>query len=128
MVLNSNCDKVGGCGKLSAQGRWLRADLANHPASCTVASFHHPFYGIREFIAGTGRQSPDSPMRQPPAINSEVRSEKSPGVTAYGVLKLDLYAGSYAWEFRPIEGETFTDSGTDLPVQGLQPHCLTLMR
>jgi acid phosphatase type 7 len=44
VVLNSNCDRVGGCGWLSAQGRWLRADLANHPASCTVASFHHPLY------------------------------------------------------------------------------------
>jgi hypothetical protein len=42
-----------------------------------------------------------------------IDSEKpqSPGKTAYGVLKLDLYDGSYAWRFLPIEGETFTDSG-----------------
>src|SRR5215212_6609439 len=32
---------------------------------------------------------------------------------AYGVLKLDLYQGSYHWEFRPIANETFTDSGND---------------
>jgi hypothetical protein len=161
VVLNSNCDQVGGCGWFSAQGRWLRADLASNPASCTVASFHHPLYtssvadtttvrpfwdmlygagadvilsghahyyerfaplrpngtldktyGIREFIAGTGGQSPDSPMRLPRADYSKKDSEKSPGVTAYGILKLDLYESSYAWEFLPIEGETFTDSGS----------------
>jgi hypothetical protein len=164
VVLNSNCDKVGGCGKWSAQGKWLRADLAsrqNQSASCTVASFHHPLYtsstadttivrpfwdmlykegadvilsghahyyerfapqrpngtkdltyGIREFIAGTGGAAPHNPMRWPRAANSEIDSEKEPGVTAYGVLKLDLYSGGYAWEFRPIEGETFTDSGS----------------
>jgi len=161
VVLNSNCDKVGGCGKLSPQGRWLRADLADHPAACTMASFHHPLYtsstadttivrpfwdmlykegadvilsghahyyerfapqrpdgildlryGIREFIAGTGGQDPDNPMRLPRAANSVTDSEKSPGVTAYGVLKLDLYAGSYTWRFLHVEGETFTDSGT----------------
>jgi hypothetical protein len=28
-----------------------------------------------------------------------------------GVLKLDLSAGSYSWEFVPIAGQTFTDKG-----------------
>jgi len=28
-----------------------------------------------------------------------------------GVLKLDLSAGAYRWEFVPIAGQTFTDSG-----------------
>ncbi len=41
VVLNSNCSKVG-CGPRSAQGRWLRADLARHPAPCTLAYMHHP--------------------------------------------------------------------------------------
>jgi acid phosphatase type 7 len=161
VVLNSNCDQVGGCGKSSPQGRWLRADLANHPAACTAASFHHPLYtsstadtnivrpfwdmlykegadvilsghahyyerflpqrpdgtldlryGLHEFIAGTGGQDPDNPMRFPRAANSVIDSEKEPGKTAYGVLKLDIYAGGYAWKFLPVEGETFTDSGT----------------
>jgi Calcineurin-like phosphoesterase len=44
VVLNSNCSKVGGCGRRSAQGRWLRKDLANHQARCTLAYFHHPLY------------------------------------------------------------------------------------
>jgi acid phosphatase type 7 len=44
VALNSNCNKVGGCGRRSPQGRWLRNNLANHPARCTLAYFHHPLY------------------------------------------------------------------------------------
>ncbi len=44
-------------------------------------------------------------MRTQP--NSEVRDN-----VAYGVLKLTLHTGSYDWEFIPIAGQTFTDSGT----------------
>lgn len=40
--LNSNCSAVGGCGAGSPQERWLRADLAAHPARCTLAYWHHP--------------------------------------------------------------------------------------
>jgi hypothetical protein len=42
VVLNSNCSFVGGCHAGSAQERWLRADLAAHPARCTLAYWHHP--------------------------------------------------------------------------------------
>ena len=44
VVLNSNCDKVGGCGGSSPQGKWLKADLAAHPSACTAAAFHHPLF------------------------------------------------------------------------------------
>lgn len=44
VALNSNCSAVGGCGAGSAQERWLRADLAAHPARCTLAYWHHPRY------------------------------------------------------------------------------------
>src|SRR5215210_6146550 len=44
VALNSNCKEVGGCGRRSAQGRWLRRDLAHHRARCTLAYFHHPLY------------------------------------------------------------------------------------
>jgi len=44
VALNSNCKEVGGCEWKSAQGRWLRRDLAKHPARCTLAYFHHPLY------------------------------------------------------------------------------------
>lgn len=42
IVLNSNCSDVGGCGPGSPQERWLRADLAAHPAACALAYWHHP--------------------------------------------------------------------------------------
>ncbi len=42
IVLNSNCAEVGGCGRGSLQERWLRAQLAAHPAICTLAYWHHP--------------------------------------------------------------------------------------
>ena len=42
MALNSNCDEIGGCQAGSAQERWLKADLAAHPAVCTLAYWHHP--------------------------------------------------------------------------------------
>lgn len=44
VALNSNCAEVGGCDEGSAQERWLRADLAAHPARCTLAYWHHPRY------------------------------------------------------------------------------------
>jgi hypothetical protein len=42
IALNSNCANVGGCGAASPQEVWLRADLAAHPAACTLAYWHHP--------------------------------------------------------------------------------------
>ena len=42
VVLNTNCGPAGGCGADSPQARWLRADLAAHPALCTLAYAHHP--------------------------------------------------------------------------------------
>ena len=43
IVLDSNCGVVkGGCAKASPQYTWLAADLAAHPALCTIAYYHHP--------------------------------------------------------------------------------------
>ena len=42
-----------------------------------------------------------------PEPNSEVRNSDT-----FGVLKLTLFANSYAWKFVPIAGQTFTDEGT----------------
>jgi hypothetical protein len=41
VALNTNCPRVS-CAKGSRQERWLRADLAAHPASCTLAFGHSP--------------------------------------------------------------------------------------
>jgi hypothetical protein len=43
VALNSNCDLVA-CSAGSEQEQWLRADLAAHPASCTLAYSHHARY------------------------------------------------------------------------------------
>jgi hypothetical protein len=42
VALNSNCSAVGGCGVGSPEETWLKADLAAHPTSCTLAYWHYP--------------------------------------------------------------------------------------
>jgi acid phosphatase type 7 len=42
IVLDSDCDQVGGCDPSSPQGTWLAGELAAHPAACTLAVWHHP--------------------------------------------------------------------------------------
>ena len=61
--------------------------------------------GIREFVVGTGGAGlyPFGPT----LAASEVHDS-----TSHGVLKLDLAPGSYSWEFMPVPGDTFTDSGS----------------
>jgi hypothetical protein len=44
IVLNSNCSEAGGCSASSPQGAWLKADLAAHPAACTLAYWHIPLF------------------------------------------------------------------------------------
>lgn len=67
--------------------------------------------GMRQFVVGTGGSGLyPFPSIQP---NSQVRNN-----TTYGVLKLTLHATSYDWEFIPIAGQTFTDSGTGNCVGG----------
>jgi hypothetical protein len=60
--------------------------------------------GLRAFVVGTGGAA--TVMPTPRAVNSEVVSNSR------GVLKLTLSAGSYAWQFIPVAGQTFTDSGS----------------
>ncbi|HSM39030.1 MAG TPA: metallophosphoesterase, partial [Candidatus Limnocylindrales bacterium] len=61
--------------------------------------------GLREFVVGTGGKS----HYGFPSIkaNSQVRNSDT-----WGVLKLTLSSGSYAWEFVPVAGKSFTDSGS----------------
>jgi hypothetical protein len=45
IVLNSECTRVsGGCQAGSPQEQWLQADLATHPATCTLAYWHRPLF------------------------------------------------------------------------------------
>lgn len=64
-----------------------------------------PERGIREFVVGTGGKSQRG--FQTPSANSEVRSNKT-----FGVLRLTLHAGGYDWNFIPVAGGAFTDSGS----------------
>jgi acid phosphatase type 7 len=41
-VLDSDCTESGGCGVRSPEGRWLAADLAANPRTCSIAFMHHP--------------------------------------------------------------------------------------
>jgi hypothetical protein len=71
----------------------------------TSSGVADPARGIRQFVVGTGGTGlrPFGTV-QP---NSEVREANT-----HGVLKLTLRENSYDWEFVPIAGQTFTDSGT----------------
>jgi hypothetical protein len=64
---------------------------------------YDPARGIREFVAGTG----GAPLTGFPRIqaNSEVRS------STWGVLKMTLRSDQYDWQFLPVAGESFSDSG-----------------
>ncbi len=58
VVLNSNCEAIGGCQAGSDQESWLRADLAAHPAACTVAYWHHPLFTSGTTHGGTSDVQP----------------------------------------------------------------------
>jgi calcineurin-like phosphoesterase family protein len=157
VMLDSDCDAVGGCGAASAQGAWLKADLAASDAQCTLAIWHHPRFssgdhgnhafmepfwqilydagadlvisghdhdyerfapqdpsgnadaerGIREFVVGTG----GGRLRDFKAVraNSEVRDART-----FGVIRLALAPEGYSWDFVPVAGRSFTDSGSGL--------------
>jgi hypothetical protein len=153
--LDSDCSHIGGCALGSSEEKWLRQDLAAHPARCTLAYWHHPLFssgshgnnpelkpfwhdlyeagaeivvnghdhdyerfapqdpegrldqtkGIREFVVGTGGRHL-RPFKTSLA-NSEVRDSAT-----HGVLKLTLRPDGYDWEFIPVAGMTFRDSGS----------------
>ena len=60
---------------------------------------------FREFVVGTGGSGlyPFGSILS----TSQVRNN-----SAFGVLKLTLNAGNYDWQFVPVAGATFTDSGS----------------
>jgi hypothetical protein len=61
--------------------------------------------GVRHFVVGTGGAGPYGfGLVQP---NSEARNTGT-----HGVLKFTLHAAGYTWQFVPVAGKTYTDSGT----------------
>ena len=65
-----------------------------------------PAAGIVEFVVGTGGHELN-PFG-PPQPHSRARNSRS-----FGVLRLVLRPGSYRFEFEPVLGGTFSDSGTN---------------
>ena len=65
-----------------------------------------PQLGIRQFTVGTGGIGSNA-FSGGTLANSEVHNTQTPGV-----LKLTLGSNGYAWQFIPIAGKSFTDSGT----------------
>jgi acid phosphatase type 7 len=65
-----------------------------------------PARGIREFVVGTGGS--ENYVMEATRPNSEVRNN-----TTHGILRLTLGQGRYSWQYLPIGGAAFTDSGSD---------------
>ncbi len=63
-------------------------------------------HGIRNFVVGTGGRSLRSGTVKPRPITEAWNDE------TLGVLMLRLEPGGYSWQFMPIEGGTYTDSGS----------------
>jgi hypothetical protein len=61
--------------------------------------------GTRQFIVGTGGTALYMPQR--------VRTGSEVQAAEWGVLRLDLAPGSYRWQFLPVAGGSFQDSGFD---------------
>jgi hypothetical protein len=61
--------------------------------------------GLREFVVGTGGK--DFHKMGPPIANSATIN-----TSAFGVLKLNLHASSYDWQFVAANGYRYNDSGS----------------
>lgn len=65
-----------------------------------------PAHGLRQWVVGTGG-APIRPIDTPVLPITESRDS-----TAHGVLRLDLYADGYDWQFLTTSGNPFTDTGS----------------
>jgi Calcineurin-like phosphoesterase len=66
----------------------------------------NPTDGMREFVVGTGGVN-FAIFGGGPALGSEVREN-----TSFGVLRLVLHPRGYDWNFIPVTGSAFADSGS----------------
>jgi hypothetical protein len=72
-------------------------------APLTASGVRDDVHGVRQIVVGTGG-------RGLYAIGSSPDVESANAET-WGILKLTLSAAAYRWEFLPVAGSTFTDSG-----------------
>lgn len=64
-----------------------------------------PARGVREFVVGTGGRSHYG-------FGTVLPTSEARNSTTFGVLTLTLSDGGYAWNFVPVEGGSYTDSGS----------------
>ena len=62
---------------------------------------------MRQWVVGTGGKSHTNVDEAHLAPHSQRMNDST-----FGVLRLDLSPTSYRWEFVPVAGKSFTDSGT----------------
>ena len=156
VALNTECEPAGGCGEGSPQYEWLRHELAESTAACTIALMHTPRFssgprgeslwlepfwdvmhdagvelvlsgddhhyerfapqgaggepdpvqGLRQFVVGTGGIGLN-------AIGSPLPNSEARNADSHGLLRLALHPSSYEWQFLPVQGRTFTDTGSE---------------
>jgi hypothetical protein len=63
-------------------------------------------FGIRQFVVGTGGDSLRG-FEAIPAHHTEVRDDAT-----HGVIRFTLHPAGYDWEFMPLPGSVFKDSGS----------------
>lgn len=61
--------------------------------------------GLREFVVGTGGRSHY-------AIGTPIANSEAHNDDTYGVLKMTLHPSGYDWQFVPVAGGTFADTGS----------------
>lgn len=64
-----------------------------------------PVYGIRSFVVGTGGAT----LANLPAATGVTEAQNS---GTFGIVKFALSDNAYNWQFIPVAGKTFTDSGS----------------
>ena len=96
--------------EISLGGHWHHYERLQ---PMNASGSHDSDYGIRAFTVGTGGVTLGGFTTILPT--SEVRNEN-----VHGVIKFTLHASSYDWQFIPIAGQTFAESGTQA-VHGLPP-------
>jgi hypothetical protein len=109
----------GGIGNIDWTKDWW-TDLYNAGADVVLNGHDHNYerfapqtpngaldnnFGIREFVIGTGGRNTASLGST--KANSQIKDR-----TSFGVLKMTLKPNGYDWEFIPIPGNSFHDSGS----------------
>src|SRR5215217_503727 len=91
-------------------------------ARMTPEGLVDPATGIRQFVVGTGGE-PDGSVIDPNQVPTGVLEKV---VLEFGVIKVDLDAGSYTWSFIAVDGSangTVMDSSSDVYGPGGSEQC-----